>query len=201
MYAFIEGEVCEKGNGELVLLAGGVGYRILCPMTTLQEAPPIGETMRCYTVLGVREDAMELYGFATRDEKQMFRRLMGISGVGAKMALAILGSMPLRDLNLAIVMENVTALSRAPGVGKKTAQRIVLELKDKISQSEFDAAASTDVGAAAAPMNDAAAEAIEALIALGYSAAEARTAVSRVKDPNASTDDLIRAALRGMAGL
>ena len=139
MYAFIEGKVCEKNAGELILLAGGVGYQINCSMNTLAAAPALGETMRCYTYLSVREDAMELFGFASREEKRMFLSLTGVSGVGPKMALALLGSMPLKELNLAILLGDVTALSRAPGIGKKTAQRIALELKDKVSQEDVSA--------------------------------------------------------------
>ena len=123
MYAFIEGRVCEKTTNSLVLEAGGIGYQLNCSMTTLQEAPPMGEKMRCYTYLSVREDAMELFGFATKEEKQLFLSLTGISGVGAKTALGLLGAMPLRDLNLAILLGDVNALSRAPGIGKKTANR------------------------------------------------------------------------------
>lgn len=104
MYAFIEGRVCEKTTNSLVLEAGGIGYQLNCSMTTLQEAPPMGEKMRCYTYLSVREDAMELFGFATKEEKQLFLSLTGISGVGAKTALGLLGAMPLRDLNLAILL-------------------------------------------------------------------------------------------------
>lgn len=201
MYAFIEGRVCEKTTNSLVLEAGGVGYLLNCSMTTLQEAPPAGEKMRCYTYLSVREDAMELFGFATKEEKQLFLSLTGISGVGAKMALGLLGSMPLRDLNLAILLGDVTALSRAPGIGKKTAQRIALELKDKISQADVNAnsgAAKTPVSSAAA---DNFAEAIEALTALGYSAVEARDALSHVENKDAPVDELIRLALRSMAGM
>lgn len=146
MYAFIEGKVCEKNAGELILLAGGVGYQINCSMNTLAAAPALGETMRCYTYLSVREDAMELFGFASREEKRMFLSLTGVSGVGPKMALALLGSMPLKELNLAILLGDVTALSRAPGIGKKTAQRIALELKDKVSQEDVSA---VSVGGAA----------------------------------------------------
>ena len=141
MYAFIEGQVCEKNNNTLVLLAGGVGYQLSCSMNTLQAAPMTGETMRCHTWLSVREDAMELFGFATVEEKQLFLSLTSVSGVGPKTALGILGSMPLRDLNLAILLGDVTALSRAPGIGKKTAQRIALELKDKVSQADIDTSA------------------------------------------------------------
>lgn len=201
MYAFIEGRVCEKTTNSLVLEAGGVGYLLNCSMTTLQEAPPMGEKMRCYTYLSVREDAMELFGFATKEEKQLFLSLTGITGVGAKTALGLLGSMPLRDLNLAILLGDVTALSRAPGIGKKTAQRIALELKDKISQADVSApsgAAKTPVSSVAA---DQFAEAIEALTALGYSAVEARDALSKVEQKDAPVDELIRLALRAMAGM
>ena len=113
MYAFIEGQVCEKTNGSLVLLAAGVGWQISCSNNTLQAAPAQGETMRCYTVLNVREDAMELYGFATKEEKRMFQQLTSVSGVGAKTALGLLGAMPLRDLNLAILLGAVNALASA----------------------------------------------------------------------------------------
>ena len=202
MYAFIEGEVCEKLNGSLVLLASGVGWQLNCSNNTLQAAPPVGEKMRCYTYLSVREDAMELFGFATREEKEMFLQLTSVSGIGPKTALGVLGVMPLRDLNLAILLGDVNALSRAPGIGKKTAQRIALELKDKISQADVSAAAAPSQGAvsAAALSSDAVTEAIEALIALGYSSTEARNAISQIKDQTDKPEELIRLALRAMAG-
>ena len=201
MYAFIEGQVCEKAGGQLVLLAGGVGYQLNCSMTTLQAAPVTGETMRCYTYLAVREDAMELYGFATKEEKSLFLSLIGISGVGAKMALALLGSMPIRDLSLAILLGDVNALSRAPGIGKKTAQRIALELKDKISQSDVNASGPAAPASAVMSVTDNMAEAMEALVALGYSTVEARNALSQVKDQSDKPEELIRLALRAMAGM
>lgn len=201
MYAFIEGKVCEKNAGELILLAGGVGYQINCSMNTLAAAPALGETMHCYTYLSVREDAMELFGFASREEKRMFLSLTGVSGVGPKMALALLGSMPLKELNLAILLGDVTALSRAPGIGKKTAQRIALELKDKVSQEDVSA---VSVGGAAPVQSmaaDCVTEALEALQALGYTPAEARNAVQSVRDQSDKTDELIKLALRSMAGM
>lgn len=201
MYAFIEGKVCEKNAGELILLAGGVGYQINCSMNTLAAAPALGETMRCYTYLSVREDAMELFGFASREEKRMFLSLTGVSGVGPKMALALLGSMPLKELNLAILLGDVTALSRAPGIGKKTAQRIALELKDKVSQEDVSA---VSVGGAAPVQSmaaDCVTDALEALQALGYTPAEARNAVQSVRDQSDKTDELIKLALRSMAGM
>ncbi|MBR4710443.1 MAG: Holliday junction branch migration protein RuvA [Clostridia bacterium] len=198
MYAFIEGKVCEKSGGSLVIQAGGVGYLLTCSQTTLQAAPAVGATMRCHTVFSVREDAMELFGFATLEEKSLFQRLIGVSGVGPKMALSILGAMPVHDLQVAILMDDVQALCRAPGVGRKTAQRITLELRDKITQAE----ASLTRGDAAAPVPaaaDSVGEALEALMALGYTAVEARNALSQVKNRDASANELITQALRAMA--
>lgn len=201
MYAFIEGQVCEKAGGTLVLLAGGVGYQLNCSMNTLQAAPAMGETMRCYTYLSVREDAMELYGFATREERSLFLSLTGVSGVGAKTALGLLGAMPLRDLNLAILLGDVNALSRAPGIGKKTAQRIALELKDKVSQADVNAPDKPGAAPAVPEAADAVKDAMEALMALGYSGTEARDALVKVKDQSDHTDELIRLALRSLAGM
>jgi len=201
MFSFIEGEVCEKSNGLLVLLSGGVGWQLTCSNNTLQAAPALGQKMRCYTWLSVREDALELFGFAAREEKDMFLQLTSVSGVGPKTALGMLGAMPLRDLSLAILLGDVNALSRAPGIGKKTAQRIALELKDKVTQADVSAGTSGEGAAPAAVPSDAVVEAIEALTALGYSSTEARNAVSQVRDQSDKPDELIRLALRAMAGI
>lgn len=199
MYAYLKGTIADKGQNELVIDVGGVGYLLSCSMTTLQEIPPIGETMKIYTHFSVREDAMELFGFATREEKSMFTRLLSVSGVGPKMALSILGSMPLRDLTLAIVTGDITALSRAPGVGKKTAQRLALELKEKVDQSDLDAVPAGS-GVYTPIQEDAATEALAALQALGYTPAEASKAISQVRGQSDSANELVRLALRNMAG-
>ena len=199
MYAFIEGEVCEKVNGSLTLLAGGVGYLLNCSNNTLQAAPALGEKMRCYTFLSVREDAMELFGFATREEKELFTQLTSVSGIGPKVALSILGAMPLRDLTLAIVTGDTASLSRAPGVGKKTAQRIALELKEKVDESDLSYVPA-NVGPITPIQEDAAQEALAALQALGYTAGEAAKAVSQVRGQSDSANELVRLALRNMAG-
>ena len=202
MYAFIEGQVCEKTANTLILLAAGVGWQLNCSMTTLQAAPSVGETMRCHTYLSVREDAMELFGFATREEKDLFLLLTSVSGIGPKTALGVLGCMPVKELSLAILLGDVNALSRAPGIGKKTAQRIALELKDKISQADVSVTASSGaVVPAAGYAADAISEAVEALTALGYSSTEARNAVSGVRDQSDKPEELIRLALRAMAGM
>lgn len=200
MYAYLKGTVADKGQNELVLDVQGVGYLLFVSMTTLQETPPVGETMKLFTYLSVREDAMELFGFATREEKAMFLKLLSVSGVGTKLALAILSAMPLRDLSLAIVTGDAATLSRAPGVGKKTAQRIALELKEKVTESEFESVPAS--GAPLSPVQeDAAVEALAALQALGYTPVEASRALAQVRGQSDSANELVRLALRGMAGL
>ena len=203
MYAFIEGQVCEKAGNTLVLLAGGVGYQLNCSMATLNAAPVTGETMRCHTWLSVREDAMELFGFATKEEKQLFLLLIGVNGVGPKMALALLSTLSPADLRMAIVMEDEKTIARAPGVGKKIAQRIAMELKDKFGQSDFGANAPASAAAApAAPVAaDNFAQTIAALTSLGYTPGEAREALSKIENKNAPADELLRLALRNMAGM
>ena len=201
MYAFIEGQVCEKTNNSLVLLAGGVGYLLSCSMATLNAAPKTGDVLRCHTWLSVREDAMELFGFATKEEKQLFLMLIGVTGVGPKMALALLSTLSVSDLRLAIVMEDEKAISRAPGVGKKIAQRIAMELKDKLGQFEAVGSASASPVAAVPAAADNFAQAIAGLTALGYTPAEARDALSKVPNKEAPVDELLRLALRSMAGM
>lgn len=200
MYAFVEGILEHKGIGELVINAGGVGYQMLCTQSALSAAPARGEFHRVYTWLSVREDAMELFGFASPEERTMFLKLTTVSGIGPRTALGILGAMPLSDLTLALLTGDAVMLSRAPGVGKKTAQRLALELKDKLSAT--DLSAGEDLAkVASSPADSAVSEAILALQSLGYSQAEAARAVSAVHKQAADTDradDLVRLALRGM---
>ena len=202
MIDFIEGLVADKAQGELVMMsAGGVGFLILCSNTTLAAAPAKGEKWRCYTVLNVREDAMELFGFATKQERTMFKKLCQVTGVGAKTALGILSALPLRDLSVAIVTGDVTSLTRAPGIGKKTAQRIVLELKDKVEQQDVSAAPGAAAPAAVSGAAGVLREAQAALQALGYTSAEAARAVNQVRDQADTVDQIIMLALRQMGSL
>ena len=203
MIAFIEGKIAEKNHGELVINAGGVGFSLMCSNTTVAAAPEIDKTWRCYTVMNVREDAMDLFGFATKLEREMFKKLCTVTGVGAKTALGILSALPLRDLSIAIVTGDVTALSRAPGIGKKTAQRIVLELRDKVEQEEVSSAPVGVPAAAAAsvPTGGIQREAQAALQALGYTSAEAARALNLVRDQADTVDQLILAAIRQMSSL
>lgn len=198
MFAHIEGVLCEKNADSLVIDCGGVGYLIYVSGTALSGAPAIGERMKVYTILNVREDAMELYGFSSPEEKRMFERMRAVSGVGPKSALQILSTLSLRDLSLALVSGDAAALTRAPGIGKKIAQRLVLELRDKIDNEELTGApaALSPARGAMGPEN----EAVEALMALGYAPSEAARAVAGVAGQSDRTDELIRLALKGMNG-
>ena len=196
MFAHFDGIVAEKTAESIVLDVNGVGYLLLVSGATLAVAPPVGERMKLYSVLNVREDAMELFGFYSREEKAMFERLRGVSGIGSRTALQILSAMSVRDLSLALVSGDASALTRVPGIGKKTAQRLVLELKDKVEDSQL-----TGGGAGVAPRSASAGpegEAVAALVALGYSASEAAKAVSRVAGQTEKTDELIFLALKGL---
>lgn len=200
MYAFIEGKVDQKGSNFIVLDAYGVGYEIMCSQSVLTNAPPIGEKMKVFTYLAVRDDAMELIGFASLEEKRMFMQLISVSGIGTRTALSVLSSIPLKDLTLAILTNDITVLSRAPGIGKKTAQRISLELKDKISEADFENMPSLGFSPQAATQGPVS-EAILALESLGYTQMEATRAIGlAVKEngPDATADTLVKTALRGM---
>lgn len=197
MIAQLTGIVAEKNNDSIVVDVNGVGFQVLTSATTLSNIPAAGEKIKLYTVFNVREDAMELFGFSTREEKRMFDKLRGVNGVGPKTALGILSALTVRDISLALLTGDATALTKAPGIGKKTAQRLVLELKDKVDQSEVTTIA--DVPAVArTTQSSAAQEAIEALLALGYQSTEATVAVASVQDKSDKPDELIRLALRGM---
>ena len=202
MIALIEGTVFEKTASEVLLTSGGIVFRLLCSLNTIASVPSAGHECSLYTHLMIRDDQMELYGFLTREERDLFLNLISISGVGPKSAVGILGSLPIEDLRLAIMTGDVGMLSRAQGIGKKTAQRISLELKDKLAKD----ALSTDSGAdiyGAAEMNGAAqdslSEAMLALKTLGYSPVEAADAVKNVKAQAETSDELIKLALRYMA--
>ena len=199
MYAYIKGIVADKTHNELVIEAGGVGYSLFCSLNTIQNAAAVGETMRVYTYLNVTQDGVTLFGFGTKKEREMFLRLTGISGIGPRTAISILGSISMRELTLAIVMGDTATLSRIPGIGKKTAQRIALELKEQITSDEMEEFNMPVIESAAAPgAGDPVAEAVIALQSLGYTQGEAMHALSKVKDKSDQPDELVRLALRGM---
>lgn len=198
MYAHIDGIVADKGPGMLVIDCHGVGYLLSVSGTTLSQAPAVGERMKCYTYLSVREDALELFGFATKEEKQMYVKLKNVNKVGPKIALSILSTLSVRELSLALVTSDANAISRAPGVGKKLAAQIILDLKDKVENEELTGSAAAVRPVASVKGPDVTGEAIEALMALGYQSSEAAAAVAAISPMPDKVDEVIRLALKGM---
>lgn len=200
MIDFIEGTVESKAPGELVISAGGVGFLLLCSNATLAEAPAKGEKWRCYSVLNVREDAMELFGFADQSELRSFKLLIGVSGVGPRAALSILSAVTPQQLALAVVTEDEKALTAANGIGKKIAQRVILELKDKLAREEALGGTSVKGGAPAmaAVPHSKKNEAQSALAVLGYGSAEIAAALKDIDMEALTLEDIIRQALKRM---
>ena len=192
MFAHISGVIAEKNADSIVIDAGGIGFLLNVSAATLSAAPAAGEKFKLYTIFNVREDAMELCGFATREEKRMYERLRSVGGVGSKLALAVLSSLSVHDLSVALVTGDAAALCRVPGIGKKLAQRLVLELKDKVEDSQL-ASSAAPISPKSAGIE---AEAIAALVALGFSSAEAAKAVSAHAATATSLDNLIYLALK-----
>ena len=199
MFAYLEGRVTEKRQDEMVLDVGGVGFLISVTPQTMSRMPGGESKCRVYTKLVVKEDAWDLNGFASREEPEMFEKLTAVSGVGPKTALGVLAALPVRDLALAIVTGDLKAIKSAPGIGPKTAQRILLELKDKVSDEELVGEYALGGGAPAAPAPGGLSDALAALMALGYTQGEAAGALNKVKDQSDKTEELIRLALRAMS--
>ena len=195
MYDYIKGEVASTDKDHAVIEAGGIGYRVYTSAQSLLHIRA-GQAAKLHCRLVVREDAHTLYGFYTPEEREMFLRLTGVSGIGPKVALAILSAMKVSDLAAAIITSDERAFSKISGVGKKTAQRIIIDLAEKIRTQEI-----IDDGGIAEPLPGGAGaetEAIAALVSLGYNRAEAIKAVSSVKNLGDTTEDIILLALRRM---
>ena len=178
----IRGILVEKSPTFVVVDVNGVGYLLFVSGATLQMAPQVGERMKLYSVLNVREDAMELFGFYSREEKAMYERLKGVSGVGSRTALQILSAMSVRDLSLALVSGDANALTRVPGIGKKTAQRMILELKGSLADfgfagSDANAGDARGFGDGIGGVPDAREGVLEALLGMGFTTREAELAL------------------------
>jgi Holliday junction DNA helicase RuvA len=200
---FLRGRIVHREADWIVLDTGGVGYRIFCADPYAFDGD--GETVTVYTHYHVREDAHLLYGFASRDEQRLFRKLLDVNGVGPRVALGMLAGASPEALIAAIVGEDDAYLSRLPGIGKKTAQRIILDLKDKLDEFRGMAAAASEAGTAARPAKPAAnaawEEAKQALMALGYKEAELErvwTAVAAEAPADAAVDQLMKLALKAL---
>lgn len=200
MIGFIRGELAEKGDGYITVDVNGVGYRIFVPANSGVYLNEEGHEVMVYTSMMVREDDISLYGFTRKSELDAFKKLITVSGVGAKAAISILSAFSTEQLQQAIVFEDVKTLTKANGIGKKTAERIVLELKDKFSASggaDNDASAGGE-GAASGTVSDSRSEAVSALIALGYTRAEAANALSAIKETDLPAEEYIKLALKNL---
>ena len=198
MYYCLTGKLLLVRELTAVVSCGGVGYRCLTTLTTLASLPPVGEEVTLYTHLSVREDALTLYGFSTERELEAFRMLIGVSGVGPKSSLAILSDMPPDRLALCIASGDVKSLKALPGIGPKSAQRIILELKDKISGAGLAPEVAQAAAVAASEDTSSMGEAISALVVLGYSQTEAAKALSGLP-PELAANELIKQALKRLA--
>lgn len=197
MIGRIHGKIIEKQPPQLLVDVQGVGYEIDAPMSTFYQLPNLGEVVTLHTHLVVREDAHLLFGFATQAERRLFRTLIKINGVGAKLALTILSGMNANEFIACVQDNDAAALVRLPGVGKKTAERLIVELRDKLKDELPDGVvlSSSSISADAAPSSPAG-DAVSALIALGYKPQEASRMVRAVDSQGMGTEDIIRLSLQ-----
>lgn len=192
MYAYIKGEIVDISEDNVVLECHDIGYNIKVPFSVIQQLPGIGSQVRIYTYTCVREDAFILYGFLTKDDLWIFKKLITVNGIGPKGALGILSVMSADDLRFAIIAGDSKAISKAPGIGAKSAERIILDLKDKITLEPDRIDQNDTIATSADSINsDARNEAIEAMTALGYSPSEALKAVKQIT----VTDDMDAGAI------
>ena len=198
--AYIKGPLAAKEGDMIVVEAGSIGYNLHVPQSLLEELPSLGEEVRIYTYLQVKEDSMTLYGFGDCQGLKLFKQLLGVNGIGPKGAMALLSSIRPNDLRLAIASGDAKAISRAPGIGLKTAQRVILDLKDRISMEDIlgkEETAPKDSGMKTGGMGDSGKEAIDALVALGYSALEAAKAVRKVEKAETMTaEEILKSSLK-----
>ena len=197
----LTGKIVKKSMSAVVLSCGGVGYYAQCPASVAGALPGVGKEATLYTVMSVTENDVSLYGFATEEQQACFEMLTAVSGVGPKVGLAILSVMEPQRVALAISAGDHKAFKAASGVGPKLAQRIVLELKDKVAKGFVDGISLEDVAGATSgePATQSASQAIAALVSLGYSQSEAALAISKI-DATLPVEEIIKLALRGMAG-
>ena len=182
MYAYIKGEIIDISEDNLVLECNNIGYNIRIPLSVTQRLPGIGATVKIYTYTSVREDAFNLFGFLSKDDLEIYKKLIAVNGIGPKGALSILSAMSADDLRFAILSGDAAAIAKAQGIGKKSAERIILELRDKVqftvsAAADLEVLTSSDTTAETNAKN----EAIEALTSLGYSPSDALRAVRQIE--------------------
>ena len=195
MIGHLKGKIISKSPPEVLLEVQGIGYEVLCPMSTIYELDNLSNDVLLFTHLSIKEDAHTLFGFITKDEKNVFRELIRVNGVGPKVALAILSNLSVHSLVDCISTEDADLLAKTPGIGKKTALKLIVELQDRLSKIELVGilANSTEIKQNSNPNSK---QAIEALQSLGFKAKEANRMVSKIEDIELSTEQLIRLALQ-----
>ena len=194
MIGRIRGTLADAAPPDILVDVGGVGYELQVPMTTLYALPPAGGELSLFTHLLVREDAQRLYGFSRERERDLFRRLIGVNGVGPRLALAVLSGMDSEDFVRCVQRKDASALVKLPGIGKKTADLLLVAMEDRVAAWEAEAGGGTGTGT-----RDRVAEAAAALVALGYRQSEANKAIAAVNDGSGlPSEELIRRALRSM---
>lgn len=201
MISYVRGELVAMEKDKIIVDVNGVGYGIFMPEASMGLLPQVGNEVKIHTYLNVREDAMQLFGFLTRDDLEVFKLLIGVSGIGPKGGLSILSKLTADDLRFAVLSGDAKAISAAPGIGKKTAEKVIIELKDKLdlddmlhkSEDTGGVSASTDTGASAVQS-----EAVQALVALGYGSTESLKAVKKVNLENATVEEVLKQALKNL---
>ena len=202
MIAYIKGTVEEILEDRVILEAGNMGYNIFMPMGAVEHLLHKGQEIKIHTYLNVKEDALQLFGFLTRDDLNTFKLLLGVNGIGPKAALGILSGLTADELRFAVLADDIKTISRAPGIGKKTAQKLILELKHKFDIQEVLETKAEHMqapGTEDTDLSDVKKEAVEALTALGYSGTDALRAVKKVElTPDMSVEKLLKLALKNM---
>lgn len=195
MIGHLKGKIISKSPPEVLLEVQGIGYEVLCPMSTIYELDNLSDDVLLFTHLSIKEDAHTLFGFITKDEKNVFRELIRVNGVGPKVALAILSNLSVHSLVECISTEDADLLAKTPGIGKKTALKLIVELQDRLSKLDLvgSLANSSEIKQNTNPNSK---QAIEALQSLGFKAKEANRMVSKIEDQELSTEQLIRLALQ-----
>jgi len=197
MIGRLKGTLARKQPPGLLVDVGGVGYELEAPLSTFYDLPAVGEPVTLHTHLVVRDDAHLLFGFARESERHLFRTLLKVSGVGARMALAILSGMSAEDFARCIETDDVTALTKLPGIGRKTAERLVVEMRDRLDAGALREAMPAAAAAGGAETgDDPVADATSALVALGYRPAEAAKMIRKLDTDGLATEDIIRGALQ-----
>ena len=203
MLSYIIGEVAEISADPVVVENNGIGFNIKTSAMTIDSLPPVGDMVRIYTYLHVREDAMQIFGFLSKDELEVFKLLLNVNGIGPKGALGILSAISTDDLRFAVLSDDVNLIKSCPGVGAKTAQKLIIELKDKLRlEDAFEMAVNNNNKKNTVQDNTVIVmnEAVEALVSLGYSSKDAIAAVKKVENiQNKNSEQILKEALKGLA--